>query len=354
MLALQAEGDGGNVEGAAAFAAFVPRAHRTAVVRALVAYQSGYHYLDRLAEQPSANPVAGARGLHQALLDALDPAGSEGWVEPEGRVGTKSPQFDYYAYYPQREDGGYLDALVQECRTSLAVLPSYAAVAPAARTATERIVQFQSLNLSVAQGRHDAFARWASGQAPPGADLEWWEAAAAGGSSLGVYALIAAAADPNLDPHEIGAIENAYFPWIGALHSLLDHLVDRAQDARTAQRNLLDYYALPADAAARMQTLAQRAACAACGLPRARAHTVVLAGMTAYYLSDPGASAPDAAPIARDVRKAIGGLMTPALLVLKTRRLAGTLGRTSARSASPRRRAPLHGRDTPVALRLQR
>jgi tetraprenyl-beta-curcumene synthase len=353
-LALAAEDDGGNVEGAAAFAAFVPRTARGAVVRALVAYQSTYNYLDVLAEQPSADPVAGTRGLHQALLDALDPAG---WVETESPgTGTESNGGapDYYADYPQREDGGYLAALVRECRTSLAALPSYAVVAPAARRATERIVQFQSLNLSVAQGAHDAFAHWASGEAPSEIDLEWWETAAAGGSSLGVYALIAAAADPIVDPREIAAIEDAYFPWIGALHSLLDHLVDRVQDARVAQRNLLDYYASPAEAAARMQTLAQRAASAANGLPRARAHTVVLAGMTAYYLSDPGASAPAAAPIAHDVRRAIGGLVAPALVVFRARRLVGALGRASARRATPRRRAPLRERDTPVALRLQR
>ncbi len=341
-LALQAEGDRGNVEGAAAFAAFVPRANRTAVVRALVAYQSTYNYLDRLAEQPSAEPIAGARGLHQALLDALDPT---------GQVGTESP--DYYAHYPQREDGGYLAALVDTCRSALATLPSYAAVAPAARTATERIVEFQSLNLSETQGEHDAFARWAAGETPPEIDLQWWETAAAGGSSLAVYALIATAADPRLDPREIAAIERAYFPWIGALHSLLDHLVDRAQDAASGERSLIDYYPSPAHAAARMQTLAERAASAAGGLPRAHAHTVVLAGMTANYLSDPGAAAPAAAPIARRVRGAIGGLVGPALLVFKARRLAGGLT-GSAGTTSVRRRAARAGQDSPLALRLQR
>ncbi len=351
-LALQAEGDGGNVEGAAAFAAFVPRANRTAVVRALVAYQSGYNYLDRLAEQPSPEPVAGARGLHQALLDALELTGTEGCVGTEGWVGTQSS--DYYADYPQREDGGYLAALVRECRTALATLPSYAAVAPAARTATERIVEFQSLNLSLAQGEHDAFARWAAGETPPAIDLQWWETAAAGGSSLGVYALIAAAADPNLDPREIAAIERAYFPWIGALHSLLDHLVDRAQDAASGERSLIDYYPSPAHAAARMQTLAERAASAAGGLPRARAHTVVLAGMTANYLSDPGAAMPAAAPIARRVRGAIGGLVGPALLVFNARRFAGGLGRAPAPQEPLPHRTTLHERDAQIALHLQR
>jgi hypothetical protein len=150
------------------------------------------------------------------------------------------------------------------------------------------------------------------------------------------------------------SIEDAYFPWIGALHSLLDHLVDRDEDARAAQRNLLDYYASPAEAAARMQTLSQRAAHAAHGLPRARQHAILLAAMTAYYLSDPGAATPDAAPIAHSVGTAIGGLTGPALLVFRTRRLASALSDAAARGRALRPRAALHDRDAHLALRLQR
>jgi tetraprenyl-beta-curcumene synthase len=332
-LALEGQCKRGNLEGAAAFAAFVPRAHRAATVRAMVAYQSTYNYLDVLAEQPYADPVAGARGLHQALLDALDPTlGTDSQVlrtdredgrRPRGgRVGTGSP--DYYARYPQREDGGYLAELVQACQTALGTLPSYAAVAPAALRASERIVEFQSLNLAVDQGDHEELARWARTEAPLKTELEWWEAAAAGGSSLGVYALIAAASAAVVDAGEVQAIEDAYFPWIGALHSLLDHLVDRSQDAAIGQRNLIDYYATPEQAAERMRALARRAAGAARALPQGdRRHTIVLAGMAANYLSDPGASAPEAAPIAQDIRAAIGGMVGPALVVFKARRLAG-------------------------------
>jgi len=323
-LALHAQRKRGNLEGAAAFAAFAPRADRAAVLRAAVAFQAAYDYLDVLAEQPQADPVAGARALHEALLVALDPAlgtESRGWAGTEGRAGTESP--DYYASYPQREDNGYLADLVDTCRTALATLPSYAAVAPAAWRAAERIVEFQSLNLSEAQGEHDALARWAHAEIPPRSELCWWETAAGGGSPLCVYALIAAAADPALQPREVGAIEHAYFPWIGGLHSLLDHLVDRAQDAAVGERNLIDYYSSPQEAENRVRALAERAAGEARALPRGRMHTIVLAGMAGYYLSDPEASVPGAKPIAQTVREAIGGLMAPTLLVFKVRRVAG-------------------------------
>jgi tetraprenyl-beta-curcumene synthase len=186
-------------------------------------------------------------------------------------------------------------------------------------------VQFQSLNLSLSEshGDHGAFERWARREIPPGTDLEWWEAAAAGGSPLCVYALIAAAANPGLQPGEVEAIEDVYFPWIGGLHSLLDHLVDRAPDAASGQRNLLDYYSSPQVAVVRMQALAEQAVRASRALPRGRQHAIMLAGMAGYYLSDAEASAVGARATARGVREAIGGLLTPTLLVFKARRLAG-------------------------------
>jgi len=327
QLAFDAQRKRGNLEGAVAFATFAPRRSRTAAVRALVAFQSAYNYLDLLAEQPRAEAIVGGRRLHEALLAALDPTG---WV------GNGSP--DYYAYYPQREDGGYLDELIGACRMALATLPSYASVAAAASRSAERIVEFQSLNLSESQGDHDTLALWARAETPGGTGLQWWEAAAAGGSSLGVFALIAAAAGPVVSSEEQEQIENAYFPWIGALHSLLDHLVDTSEDAACGQRSLVGYYASPAEAAERMQVLAAEALRVARALPQGRRHAVILAGMAGYYLSAPEASAPRALPVTEKVRETIGRLMGPALLVFKARRLAGRLAALTG-SPSGKRRA---------------
>src|SRR6185312_9044343 len=61
--ALEALGKRGNMEGAALFAVLAPRSHRRLSVRALVAFQTAYNYLDMLAEQPSADPVANGAQL---------------------------------------------------------------------------------------------------------------------------------------------------------------------------------------------------------------------------------------------------------------------------------------------------
>jgi tetraprenyl-beta-curcumene synthase len=313
-LAVEALGKRGNVEGAAAFAAFVPRGRRGAVVRALVALQMVYDYADLLAEQPCLDPVANGRRLHAALLVALDP-------------GAAHP--DYYEHYPWRDGSGYLEGIVDGARAALGELPSYAAVVVAARSAAARIVDFQSLSLGGA-GDREALAWYAREQTPGGSGLFWWETAAAGGSSLGLYALIAAAAEPSVDRCEIDAIEGTYFPWIGAFHSLLDSLVDEAEDAAIGQLSLVGCYASMEQAAARLGWIAARAARRARGLPCGRRHAVLVAGMAGYYLSAPEASAPGALALSRTVRGAVGALLGPSLLVFDLRR-----GRPRGNDAPP-------------------
>jgi tetraprenyl-beta-curcumene synthase len=308
-LALRALRKRGNMLGAALFAALAPRSRRSEVVRALVAFQSAYNYLDTLAEQPSADPVGNGRRLHNALLLALEPGAG---------------QHDYYAGYPRCDDGGLLNAMVEACNASVRALPSYVLVADPVQRAAARIVDFQSLNLGVRQGAVDGLERWARSSTPPESGLHWWETAAAGGSSLVVHALVALAARPGLDPSHVAAVEDAYFPWISALHSLLDSMIDLAEDERDDQRSLIGYYASQQGAAARMRSLATRAAQATETLPGARRHRAILIAMTVHYLSAPGASLSDARLLAEGVADATGAPARPARALS---RAAGLLSR---------------------------
>jgi tetraprenyl-beta-curcumene synthase len=386
--ALDAQCKWGNVEGAAAFAAFVPARHRAAAARAMTCFQAAYNYLDMLGEQPCADPVANGRRLHGALLAALGTESEhldyyEHCLELEaGGVGRGDGGFEHRADNDcraggvereagalQREDGGYLREIVDSCREALATLPSYPLIAPAALRAAGRIVEFQSCNTgdrSELGRRGDLMAleRWGRAHTPPGEDLRWWETAAAGGSSLGVFALIALAAEPCPDGSEaatlaaVAAVQDAYFPWIGALHSLLDNLVDVAEDRATGQHSLIGLYASPLQAAARMGRLAERSLRAARSLPEARAHTLVLSAMASFYLSTPEAATPAALPVARAVLGALDGPADLAMLVFRARLrvrglLPGSWGRAArgaevVMSARPIRPA-LVTRPTPMA-----
>jgi tetraprenyl-beta-curcumene synthase len=303
----------GNVEGSAAFAAFAPRKYRRAVVRAQVSFQSIYDYVDTLAELPSKSPSQNARQLHRALLAVLET--------------TPVQTTDYYALHGHDDDGGYLAEIVDACRTALATLPSIVAIRASAQRVTERIVIYQSLNLTETQGGQGGLAQWARDSRPLGDGLRWWETAASAGSSLCLFALIAAAARPHLEASEATAIESAYWPWIGALHSLLDSLVDRDDDTAAGQRSLLDNYATPLETAARLRLLTREGVRVARALPYPRQHLVILGGMVAHYLASPTAQSPSATTTSRHVIEELGALVSPAMLVLRVRQSATRLTR---------------------------
>jgi len=293
-----------SLEGAVAFAAFVPRPAQRPIITALAAYQVIFDYLDTLAEQPNPDPIRNGRQLNQALISALEP---------------QRTSCDYYAHHRQRDDSGYLDALVDACRAALAELPSYASIMVPVRRAAERIVVYQSLNHGDANRSHDAFARWARAQTQPKSGLRWWETA-------GVLALISATADPALTRQDAETLDGAYYPWIGALHTLLDSLIDRDEDtAALGQRSLLDYYSSPTETAARLEMIATQAVRYTMLLPRHHNHAMILAAMASFYLSDPQAATPDARLAKNQVLATMGGLAAPTMLVMRARRAANLL-----------------------------
>ena len=292
----------GNLEGAAAFAAFAPPARRASVIRASVSLQAIYDYADTLTEQPHDDPVANTRQLHLALAFALH--------EPGTQHGA------YYAHRSACDDNNYLRDLVDSCRAALVNLPSYGITRELIRRNIERIIRYQTLI-----DRPSAFAAWATDETPAHADLRWWETGAACGSSLAIFALIAAAADPHLQPSEAISIECAYFPWIGALHTLLDSLIDRSDDLATGQHSLIGHYSSAHTIAARMRFIAHEATRRALALPGGLGHALILAGMASQYLSSPAALRPDARPARDGITNTIGALTTPTMAVFTARTL---------------------------------
>jgi tetraprenyl-beta-curcumene synthase len=149
---------------------------------------------------------------------------------------------------------------------------------------------------------------------------------------LGLFALIAAAARADLTRGQACSIESAYWPWIGALHSLLDSLVDGPEDTALGQRNLLDYYRSPEEAARRLEMLAANALRATDSLPSAREHALILAGMASSYLTTPEARSPAAREASRRILDTLGSATAPSMLVFDIRRAASRLS-SSAISA---------------------
>jgi tetraprenyl-beta-curcumene synthase len=296
----------GNLDGAAVFATLVPRASRSLVVQALVSCQTICDYLDLLSEQPTLDPIANGQRLHRALIVATTPGESH---------------CDYYLHHDRSNDGGYLRALVESVREALIALPLLSLIAEPMRRAVERIAAYQSFNHGDVEGSYEPFERWASAETRSATGLRWWETGAGAGSTLTLFVLIAAAADPSLTARDARMIEDAYFPWIGALHSLLDSLVDHDEDLADGERGLIDCYPSPVDAAVRMRAIADEAMRRAVALPRGRHHALIVAAMTSFYICEVHRStSPLAQLIAPSVLEAIGRLATPAMAILSMQR----------------------------------
>ena len=321
-LALEAQrNETAKAEGAAAFAILAPRGCRGALVRAQVAFATLFDYVDTLGEQPSDDPVANGRQLHQALLVALDPATQE---------------VNYYAHSPVGDDGGYLQDLVETWGGAFSALASYRQVVEPMRGLVEVVVRYQTLNLSERHGGHAQLADWARTESASDSRLQWWERAAGSSYMLGILALMAAAARPAITSEEAVAIEAAYTLWVEAVCTLLDSAADEAEDAAMGQRSLISYYGSPEEAAARLSMLANEAVRHLGALPNASEHLILFAGLLCSYLSPPPATATGRA-IARPVLETVGPLAMPTDALFRTRRRLQAIG---ARMSGRRRATP--------------
>jgi tetraprenyl-beta-curcumene synthase len=171
------------------------------------------------------------------------------------------------------------------------------------------------MNHAPAETRAPALRRWAAEQSPQ-ENVSWLELAAASSSSLGLLALLAIAADPSTRESTVEQVRRAYFPWIDALTTLLDSVVDGAQDAKTGELNFVGEYASAAVATRRLHEITKRAVETARELPHGERHVVVVAGMIALHLSHLSAWMPTVQPTTRAVLRASNTMVAPLLLMI--------------------------------------
>lgn len=296
-----------NAEVAATLATFAPRRHRASVVTATVSFQVMYDYLDSVGEEERADdPLRDGLQLFRAFDVALTPG-----LAP----------VDYYRHHPERDDGGYLDALAARCGGAFRLLPAAAVVAPYAQRAARRCGEAQSRTHAIPRDGVGQLAAWSHAQTA-GSGLAWWElAAGACAGSLSVHALVGAAADPRTTASDAAGIEAAYVP-ICALSTLLDSLVDRERDAADGSHAYVAYYPSATAAANGIVAVAARAATAARRLPHGAYHAVIATGVAGFYTSAPAARCGSARAVTARVVGELRPLITPILAIFRMWRAA--------------------------------
>ncbi|MDN5347943.1 MAG: tetraprenyl-beta-curcumene synthase [Clostridia bacterium] len=259
-------------QGGSVFSVLAARKFRPQVLTAIVALQTISDYLDNLSDRAGIHDEPSLRQLHLAFTDALRP---------------EAPTGDYYRYYPYKDDGGYLTALVSACRKALAQLPGYGLVQQGILALAEYYCTLQALKhltLPVREERLRSWLEpWLAEQEKP---LLWWELAAATGSTLGIFALMALATRKKVEPRQVAQLQAAYFPWICGLHILLDYYIDQQEDLEAGDLNFVAYYPEAQARFSRLQFFVKEALRQARALPESRFHETVVEGLLAMYLSD--------------------------------------------------------------------
>ncbi|WDL98212.1 tetraprenyl-beta-curcumene synthase family protein [Alicyclobacillus sp. ALC3] len=278
-----------HADGGCVFAAAADNAQAEQIVEVIVALQTISDYLDNLCDRMNVLDERDFRQLHHAMRDAVRP---------------NAPHQDYYALHPNTQDGGYLDALVDTCQVQLASMRRYPLIAPHVEWFVERYCELQQIKHIDPQNRHARLEAWAAAYGQEFPDIEWWEFAAATGSTLGMFALITASLTTQSDLAEDGRqIVQGYFPWICGLHILLDYVIDVEEDRREGDFNFILCYTSEKTAVDRLRVFASKSLTAAKHLGRHSAiHQHVVLGLIGMYLSDEKARRQ---PIARAARRLV-------------------------------------------------
>lgn len=263
-----------HVAGACILATFLPSAAARRYVAIVAPLETIYDYLDNLCDRHPEVGVEAYPILHHAIADALDPIAS---------------LRDYYARGPRGDDGGYLRDLVQQTQRALSDVPYLDLLAPHFADAATLYGEMQTYKHYPPGERERRCVAWYERHREQYADIDWHEFASAAGSQFHVYGpLFEAFLDR---PDAIAGTYDAYFPYVSALHVLLDAFIDQAEDREHGELNFSRVYGGAAALRTRLRSLFDAAKARLRTLPGDRAHRFVLDVMTLFYLSHPKVAA---------------------------------------------------------------
>ncbi len=268
------DGKAFHVAGASILATFLPRVQARQFVDIVTPLETIYDYLDNLCDRhPEVNPQA-YPVLHLAIADALDP--------------HAAPR-DYYANGPTGDDGGYLKSLVMQTQQALKNAPYADTLQPHFFDAAAFYAELQTFKHLPRGQRELACVAWYERNRIRFGSLDWHEFACAAGSNMHVFAALYTAFTGRSDA--IAPTYDAYFPFVSAIHILLDSFIDQDEDEEHDDLNFARVYGNSKVMCERLTFMTSTARERLSQLPDAGRHRFVLDIMTLFYLSHPKVAA---------------------------------------------------------------
>ncbi|MGE5372853.1 MAG: DUF2600 family protein [Solirubrobacterales bacterium] len=276
--------------GGAVLALGAKQAWRDGILDFITAFQTISDYLDNLCDRMSDRSEQRFLQLHRAMQEAGNP---------------DLPLTEAYYMTENPAETVYLRKLVRCCRSRLSALPGR----PLVQAEMDRLITYyahlQAYKHLDDAVRSDCLIAYLNEEVPNPSGLYWWELAAATGSTLGMFALAAAASDARLTQQTVERLTGSYFPWICAAHILFDYLIDLEEDRQHGDLNFVEMYPDQQTRRERL-TLIYGQALSLAGREPSREHQLAVNGLAAMYFSDRKASSPEIRHLTEEMLAANG------------------------------------------------
>lgn len=242
-----------------------------------------YTLSDTLRAYRSAADIANeaeVHSLYSCMSGAADPSRSKGCVLAS-RMGA----------VPPKKEESALPCLSDQCRVQLAILPAFHLAAPKLKKYMQLYVDMQSCRYNAEAGRAGyPLEAWSGYYLKRYPGISCWEFCAACDSLLGIGAMYAAATDPKVTPEEIRLLDEACFPWLCGLDSLLHAYLCERITHSTGHLNFTSFYGNLKTCEERLLFFGTKAEKACMKLKENSFFMHLIRNMTGLYLTDPNAS----------------------------------------------------------------
>jgi tetraprenyl-beta-curcumene synthase len=243
----------------------------TDAIAFIVPYQLICDYLDNLCDQTTSFNPDDFAALHEALRDCFFPGQTKG---------------NYYRFRETKDDGGYLNALVDGCRRIVANTPSFSSAKPHVLDLSRYYSELQIHKHVREEEREERLIGWFESYKADLPEMTWYEFSACTGSTVGVYCLMSCAMQPAFTPTYAKMVRDCYFPYGQGIHILLDYFIDQEEDFEDGELNFCTYYENESVMMERFLHFLQKAKEGTDRLPHAKFHSFLIEGIVAVYLSE--------------------------------------------------------------------
>ena len=192
-------------------------------------YQALLEYLIQVSKGTSNNTEAFIR----LIFDSLKYAANLDMNKP----------YPYFTFYPTKDDNGYLNFLVDRCRRSFLLLPSFHLIENAMKNFQAQYCELAVTMYSESSQSNEEKLTAALKSNPNNfEELTNWEYLVASDSSLTVHMLLAIATIPDIDSSCAQKIEQQFFPWISGLQRMLSSYENYCKDMLSKELEFLYDY----------------------------------------------------------------------------------------------------------------